>query len=291
MKRILITGKDSYIGTSFEKWVSQWPEEYDVMTVGTLNNEWEGIDLNIFDTVLHVAAIVHRKENDRIKSLYTEVNVNLPVKLAQKAKKSGVKQFVFMSSMSVYGLTEGLISDNTQLNPKTLYGKSKLEAEKKLLKLQTKDFKLVILRPPMVYGKNCTGNYSKLKKLSRLIYFFPNIKNVRSMIYIDNLCELIRLIIKKSQSGIFYPQNKEYVETAYLVKLIREYHGHRTITTDIFNIAIRKIIKKSSLFKKIFGNLVYSKNLSQSNDYCLFDFEESIKICESENSEFNGSNV
>lgn len=291
MKRILITGKDSYIGTSFEKWVSQWPEEYDVMTVGTLNNEWEGIDLNIFDTVLHVAAIVHRKENDRIKSLYTEVNVNLPVKLAKKAKKSGVKQFVFMSSMSVYGLTEGLISDNTQLNPKTLYGKSKLEAEKKLLKLQTKDFKLVILRPPMVYGKNCTGNYSKLKKLSRLIYFFPNIKNVRSMIYIDNLCELIRLIIKKSQSGIFYPQNKEYVETAYLVKLIREYHGHRTITTDIFNIAIRKIIKKSSLFKKIFGNLVYSKNLSQSNDYCLFDFEESIKICESGNKESNGSNV
>lgn len=291
MKRILITGKDSYIGTSFEKWVSQWPEEYDVMTVGTLNNEWEGIDLNIFDTVLHVAAIVHRKENDRIKSLYTEVNVNLPVKLAQKAKKSGVKQFVFMSSMSVYGLTEGLISDNTQLNPKTLYGKSKLEAEKKLLKLQTKDFKLVILRPPMVYGKNCTGNYSKLKKLSRLIYFFPNIKNVRSMIYIDNLCELIRLIIKKSQSGIFYPQNKEYVETAYLVKLIREYHGHRTITTDIFNIVIRKIIKKSSLFKKIFGNLVYSKNLSQSNDYCLFDFEESIKICESGNNESNGSNV
>lgn len=285
MKRILITGKDSYIGTSFEKWVSQWPEKYEVATVDTISNEWKAIDFSSFDLILHVAAIVHKKEKKRWIDLYEKINCNLPFDIAQKAKSEGVKQFVFISTMSVYGIDSGVIDQNTLLNPKTLYGKSKLHAENKLKKIESDCFKITIFRPPMVYGKHAKGNYSRLAKVAKKIPIFPDIQNERSMIYIDNLCEAIRIVIEKEKTGIFFPQNKDYVQTIELVKNIAATHGREVLFIKWFNPLIQVYIKKSSFMKKIFGSLVYEKSMSTKDgfDYCVVGFKESIKITETQN--------
>ncbi|WP_270507994.1 NAD-dependent epimerase/dehydratase family protein [Eubacterium limosum] len=285
MKRILITGKDSYIGTSFEKWVSMWPEKYEVATVDTINNQWKAIDFSSFDVILHVAAIVHKKEKKELADLYEKINCNLPIEISQKAKLEGVKQFIFMSTMSVYGIDTGVVDQNTLLNPKTLYGKSKLKAENKLKKIESNCFKITIIRPPMVYGKYAKGNYRRLAKVARKIPIFPDIQNERSMIYIDNLCEAIRIAIEKEKTGILFPQNKEYVQTTELVKNIAVTHGKAVLFIKWFNPLIQVGIKKSSFMKKIFGSLVYEKSMSTKDgfNYCLVGFEESIKITETQN--------
>lgn len=285
MKRILITGKDSYIGTSFEKWMSQWPGEYQVTTVDTINNAWKAMDFSSFDVILHVAAIVHKKEKKEMDDLYEKINCNLPFDIAQKAKSEGVKQFVFISTMSVYGIDSGVIDQNTLLNPRTLYGKSKLQAENKLKKIESDCFKITIFRPPMVYGKHAKGNYNRLAKVARKIPIFPDIQNERSMIYIDNLCEAIRMVIEKEKTGIFFPQNKDYVQTIELVKNIATIHGRAVLFIKWFNPLIQVCIKKSSFMKKVFGSLVYEKSMSTKDefDYYVVGFKESIKITETQN--------
>lgn len=281
MKRILITGKDSYIGTSFEKCVSQWPEKYQVTTVDTFSNEWKAMDFHSFDVILHVAAIVHKKEKNEAASLYEKINCDLTFDIAKKAKSEGVRQFIFMSTMSVYGLDSGIIVKNTPLHPKTLYGQNKLKAEKALVEAENDDFYVAIIRPPMVYGKGCKGNYTRLSRLALKTPVFPKIKNQRSMVHIDNLCECIRLLIDEQEQGIFFPQNSEYVNSAELVADIAEIHHKKVYLTKLFNPLINLLTKHMVVFQKVFGSLVYDQNLSHyKKDYNVVSFKKSIELTE-----------
>lgn len=276
MKKILITGKNSYIGNSFKEWLNQWPNEYQVDEVETRDDIWKEVDFSSYDSILHVAGIAHIKETKENQSLYYKVNRDLAVDIAKKAKKEGVKQFIFLSSMSVYGLTTGVIDENTPLLPKSAYGKSKLEAEQEISKLQDQNFKLAIIRPPMVYGENSKGNYSKLSKLAKITPIFPDIDNKRSMIYIDNLSEFVRNLISKNKYGIYHPQNNEYVKTSEMVRKISEVHEKKIYLTKKIN-SIIKILMKFDFFQKVFGNLVYTKS---KNDLYLIDFNMSIELTE-----------
>lgn len=283
MKRILITGKDSYIGTCFEKWVGQWPEKYIVSTVDTINDEWRKMSFKDFDVVLHVAAIVHKKEKKEMFPLYMKINCGLPFEIAQKAKEEGVKQFIFMSTMSVYGIEEGIIDEKSILQPKTLYGKSKFQAEKQLIELETDDFNLVFVRPPMVYGRESKGNYPKLVKMIQSVPIFPDIDNERSLIHIDNLCEFLRLIIDDGEKGIYFPQNKDYVKTSEMVRRIAAIHKRKIYLLSFFNPVIKILKKRIVLLNKVFGDLVYDKKLSnyKNFEYCIWNFEQSISLTES----------
>ena len=287
MKRILITGANSYIGTSFEKWVSQYPDKYSVDTVDIKSKKWQDKSFKRYDVIFHVAGIVHIKEKKVEK--YFKVNRDLTIEVAEKAKREGVKQFIFLSTMGVYGVETGYITIDTKPNPKTPYAKSKYEAEQYLLKMNTNNFKIAIIRPPIVYGKGCKGNYPRLAKLALKIPIFPNIQNKRSMIYIDNLCEFIRVLIDNWSSGLYFPQNKEYVNITELVKLVRQAHGKRTIVTKAFNWGIIVGLKFSKTFRKVFGTLVYKKGMPGGPDALLNDetikyetisFGESIKHTE-----------
>lgn len=168
--KILITGKDSYLGTSFEQYIKKESEGYQIDTIDVRNSNWEKVDFSGYDVVINVAGIVHRNPNKTDESLYYKVNRDLAIELATKAKNEGIKQFVQMSTMAVYGI-EGQIGRvveidvNTSCKPRSAYGKSKLEADYQLLNLKDKDFKVSIVRPPMVYGPNCVGNYVLLSKL------------------------------------------------------------------------------------------------------------------------------
>ncbi len=157
MKRVLITGANSYIGTSFEEYVKNKDSNFEIDTLDLLDPNWEEFDFSGYDSIFHVAAIVHKREKKISYEEYKKVNTDLPVLIAKKAKKAGVSQFIFLSTMSVYGLNTGKIASSTLAIPTTKYGQSKYQAEEELLKLRDCQFKLVIVRPPIVYGKGSKG--------------------------------------------------------------------------------------------------------------------------------------
>ncbi|GAA4068683.1 NAD-dependent epimerase/dehydratase family protein [Amphibacillus indicireducens] len=281
MKRILITGAGSYIGTSFENWVSQWPEKYQVDTIDMRGNEWKDKLFSTYDVIYHIAAIVHVKENDTEK--YFSVNRDLAVEVAKKAKAEGVKQFIFLSTMGVYGKETGFIDENTKPNPKTPYAQSKLEAEELLKGLTNDSFKVATLRPPIVYGKDCRGNYPRLAGMALKLPIFPKGKNERSMIFIDNLSEFVRLTIDKELSGLLFPQNKEYVNTTELVRLIAKTHDKELKVTGVFNPFVYLGIKMSETFGKVFGSFTYDKQMPggpEEYNYETCSFKESIERTE-----------
>lgn len=281
MRRILITGKNSYIGTKFEEWLSRYHDEYEVDRINLRDESWKELDFSKYDVVYHVAGIAHRKETNENRDLYYKVNRDLAYEVAKKSKDDGVKQFIFLSTMSVYGLETGIIDENTPLKPNNAYGKSKLEAEELIKSLEDKSFMVAIIRPPMVYGKDCKGNYQRLSKLAVKTPIFPDVDNKRSMIYIDNLSEFIRLLIDNCSSGLFLPQNSEYVNTSEMVRLIAEVHGRKIIMTRLFNLLLSLL--NISTVNKVFGNLIYKiDNSNHVSNYDTCNFRESINYTEME---------
>lgn len=291
--RVLIAGAGSYIGTSFETWVSGNCPDILTDTIDMKGEDWRQSDFSRYDSVFHVAGLAHAdvgKVTEEQKKLYYKVNAELAVECAKKAREDGVKQFIFMSSMIVYGESGGIgkpkmITGNTPLAPANFYGDSKVKAEEGLRKLETENFKIVILRPPMIYGKGSRGNYPLLSKMAGKLPVFPKIENERSMLYIGNLCKFVSLMILNRESGIFFPQNVEYVRTCDLVGLIAAEKGKKIYLTEIFN-SILSVIGKTggrlgSLLNKAFGNMTYEKELSKyRQEYCLYNFEESVRLTE-----------
>ncbi len=286
MKKILITGAGSYIGTSFENWVSQWPEKYKVDTISVHGDNWKNVDFGQFDSIFHVAGIAHVDAKAEMEELYYKVNRDLTIEVAKKAKADGAKQFVFMSSIIVYGDSgkigkKRVITWGTVPKPANFYGNSKLTAEQGITPLESEQFKVTILRPPMIYGKGSRGNYPKLSKLAQKFPVFPDIDNERSMLYVDNLCEFVRLVIDDEESGLFFPQNKEFVRTSEMVCLIGKVYGKNIKLIKIFNPAIKVLAGKIGLINKVFGNLVYEKSMSEYREnYLIRDFKQSIEMTE-----------
>ncbi|MGO4940647.1 NAD-dependent epimerase/dehydratase family protein [Fundicoccus sp. Sow4_D5] len=281
-KSILVTGENSYIGNSFVHYAKNKQKNYTIHKLSLRENKWMDEDFTKFDVIIHLAGIAHIKETPTNRQLYFDINKDLALKVARKAKKSGVKQFIFFSTMSVYGKRIGKIDSSTKENPNSAYGMSKLEAEKEMENLNTKNFKLVIIRPPMVYGPDCPGNYNALSLVSKKICMFPSFHNSRSMIFVDNLSELLINIIDKSANGKYFPQNKEYVCTSDMIEKIAEYHNMRVRRIDMFNRIIHKL--NIGILHKIFGDLTYSKELSETDfNYQVVEFEESIILSEKGN--------
>lgn len=286
MKKILITGANSYIGTSFEKWLNNWTNEYSVDTIDMKDPSWKEKNFSGYDVIFHVAGIAHVSTDPKMEDLYYKVNRDLTIETAQKAKLDGVKQFIFMSSIIVYGDSSHInkkrvIDKNTIPEPSNFYGNSKLQAEEGIIKLQDDSFNIVVLRPPMIYGKSSKGNYQLLSKIAKKSPIFPNIENERSMLHIDNLCEFIRLMIQNNEKGVFFPQNKEYVKTSELVKLIAESNGKKILETKVFNPVLRLMGSYVGVVNKAFGSLVYEKNMSDyREEYIVRDFKESVRFTE-----------
>ncbi len=282
MKKILITGKNSYIGTSFEKYMNHFADNYQIDKISVEGDKWREHDFSKYDVVFDVAGIAHIKITPDMKDTFYKVNRDLAIELCEKAKHEGVSQFIYLSSMNVYGDTSELITKYIAPSPKNFYGDSKLQADTSIQKMNTDIFKVVSIRPPVVYGAGCKGNYPKLSKLARLCPVFPAYNNTRSMIYIDNLCELIRLIIDNCDHGIFHPQNREYISTLKMVKEIAKVHKKKITTLKLFNPIIRFLLYKNHYINRAFADDYYSKEISEHYNYayCVVDFQESIRNTE-----------
>lgn len=265
MKKILITGTNSYIGTSFANYMAQWPQEYQVDTIDMVDGSWRDKSFVGYDSVFHVAGIAHintKKFSQSQRDSYWTVNAEMPVDVAKHSKDSGVSQFIFLSSMSVYGEHGSLkhpvvITPETLPKPNDIYGRSKLSAEEGLLLLDGETFIVCILRPPMVYGPGCKGNYPLLEKAALRLPIFPDIMNERSMLQINILCDTVKQAIDAESSGIHYPQNPEYACTSQMAKEIALAHGKTIRLTRAFNPLLRLLSGRVSLVDKVFGNLVY----------------------------------
>ena len=290
MKKVLITGANSYIGTSFENYVMQC-HDYQIDTVDMIDGKWRDKSFSEYDSVFHVAGIAHSdtgKVSEERKQFYYQINTDLTIETAEKAKADGVGQFIFMSSAIVYGDSAPIgkpkrITRDTPVAPANFYGDSKVQAENGLLKLADEGFHVVILRPPMIYGKGSKGNYPQLSKFAQKLPLFPYIKNERSMLYIGNLTEFVKLMIDNNESGIFYPQNAEYVATSEMVQVIAQAHGKKTRLVKGTTVPLKAMSHVTGLVNKAFGNLSYDMSMSEyKENYRKFSFEESIRQTEVE---------
>lgn len=289
-KKILITGANSYIGQSVENWLKKTSDHYHIDTLDMLDKNWKEHDFSKYDVVYHVAGIAHAdvgNVSDEVKQKYYQVNRDLALEVANLAKEKGVKQFIFMSSMIIYsGCKETFITKDTVPQAENFYGDSKLQADLALQKLNDESFKVCIVRPPMIYGKGSKGNYPLLVKLATKLPVFPIVKNRRSMLHIDNLCEFIRLMIDNEESGIFFPQNDEYTNTSDMVKMIAKVKHHKIIMLPGTNIMIQLMTKVpgkiGTLANKAFGSSAYDMILSyyDKGNYRVHSLNESIQVSE-----------
>lgn len=318
MKRILIAGANSYIGTSLERYLleynaSQGRELYRVDTISQRDSLWENHDFHGYDAVFQASGIAHVDTGAvtlEQQALYYRVNCDLAVATARKAQEAGVGLFLYPSSIIVYGDSapygkSRVITRRTPADNQHFYGDSKIRAEEELsrLLLEGKEklpvsgsddregqgteraFQVAILRLPMVYGKGSKGNYPLLAKLADRLPFFPDVQNQRSMIYIENLCEFIRQRIEEGQGGLYFPQNPEYTTTSRMVQEIAAAHGKKVRLLKVLNplvaLASRMPGKIGAMANKAFGSLVYDRDMSGNvESYCLYDLQESIRRTE-----------
>lgn len=270
--KVLITGKNGYVGKNIGNFLLYKNMEVKYVSVRNGISEDEFVDV---DVVVHCAAIVHKKEA-KFATLYDKVNYELTLDIAKKAKKKGVKQFVFMSTMAVYGKSEGEINANTPLQPITLYGESKLKAEIALKKMADEDFKVSIIRPPMVYGRSCPGNYKKLRLLALKLPVFPLVENERSFIYVENLAYFIWNIISENKQGTFMPMDSNKESTDTMAKYICSANNKEIKLSPFFGKIVKKIPLNS--LKKAFGSLYYGNDIAEMVSFT--GFREAINYTE-----------
>lgn len=282
MKRVLITGKNSYVGTNVERWLMKDPDNYYVETLDMRDPNWKDFDFSKFDVVFHVAGIAHVSSKRNMDEQYYKINKDLAIETAKHSKKNRIKQFIFMSSMIIYGNDNPINNTNhidvELYNPINAYGKSKFEADLGIQKISGEGFNVSIIRTPVIYGPECKGNFPRLQKFAKHLMIIPNLKNQRSMIYIENFAEFVKKIIDYKEYGIFYPQNNEYVQTSDILKFTRDALGKKSISLKLFNPLIRLLTKRSNLFKKVYGNKTYDLELNNNEKlkYNLVDVKESI---------------
>lgn len=285
MKRILITGANSYVGTSVEHYLTRWMDRYEVDTLSLRDLAWKDKSFSRYDAVFHVAGVAH-SDSGRISKekarLYYAVNTDLTIETAKKAKADGVGQFIFMSSAIVYGNSAPIgktkiITKDTPAAPSNCYGDSKMQAEKGLALLSDDTFHVAIIRPPMIYGKGCKGNYLALSKIAQMTPVFPYVDNQRSMLYIENLCEFVRILIEERKQGTFWPQNREYSNTSELVKMIAQLHGKKVHLLHGMTLPLKILSRFVPAINKAFGSLSYDRTISEEmEDNRWFSLEESL---------------
>lgn len=281
-KKVLITGANSYIGDSFKAYAKIHYPNISIDIIDMRDGLWKEYDFSPYDAVFHVAGIAHAdvgSVSDTEKHKYYAINRDLAIETAKLARESGVKQFILMSSMIIYGDSapygkKKVIDEYTVPSPANFYGDSKWQADKGVRALQREGFKVAVLRPPMIYGVGSKGNFLILVRLVKMLPVFPDIHNERSMLYIDNLCEFVSLLILSGESGIYFPQDSTYVKTSEMVRKIASVSGKKMWITRLFNpvVYVASYVpgKISGMNNKAFGNCVYSHQLS---DYENLDYQ------------------
>ncbi|MBQ8240268.1 MAG: NAD-dependent epimerase/dehydratase family protein [Bacteroides sp.] len=286
MKKVMLVGVGGYIGGKFTEYIHKNYPDWQVDAVDSMNRKWAEADFTGYDAVYNVSGLAHANARQGTEEQYYAVNGQLPIDVAMKAKAEGVPMFVQMSSMVVYGDMSGLgeekniLEDTVPAEP-TIYGKSKMMAERGLQKLVDETFQVAIMRPPLIYSEYARDNFPRLVNFAKKMPIFPKLKNQQSMVYVDNLCELVHLIIENNKGGIYYPQQECYIETSKIVKDIADAVGNKMWQTKFFNPFLKLFSKwdKLAFIHKAFGSITYDMSISNhfGGKYRVVSYEESIR--------------
>lgn len=281
MKRILITGRNGFLGGAVARRLSEFPDRYEWDFLSLRRDDWRNADLSGYDCVLHLAGLAHASQKKSMIPLYRSVNRDLTLEIARMARAAGVPQFVFLSSSIVFGPPSRagrpfVITPETTPNPKGAYALSKFEAECGLRAMETEGFRVAILRPMMVYGPGCKGNYNRLRGLVSRMNFFPDFSNLRGAIYVESLVELILRIIQGGQGGIYHPQDEFVAATADFVREIARFRGKTMHFTRVFNPFLR-LLGGVSIVRRAFGSFSYRPDMTEfPQQYRITPFPESV---------------
>ena len=282
MTELLLTGASGFIGSNVR---AQMPDSIRVTPLSVRNDDWRNADFSRFDAVLHAAGIAHVLDGSMMGEAYHEVNCVRTLEIAEKAKKAGVGLFVFLSSIIVFGAptpagVHAPITPQTAPNPENAYGKSKLDAENGLRAMEADSFRVAILRLPMVYGRGCKGNYTRLASLARKCPLFPAFDNRRSMLYIENLTSLIAKIVFDCPSGTYHPRDGVSRSTGEIARAICAAHGKKCVQTRLLAPAVR-LMGKDGIVRRAFGDQEYASDMPDyPANYRAFDFESAIRKTE-----------
>lgn len=277
--KVLITGSSGFVGNYF---TNKYKDKYEIQTFSFLKDNINTLECQDIDAIFHLSALVHQM-NGAGADEYEKVNVAQTLELAAKAKQSGVKQFVFMSTVKVYGEeTNTKYTEETICTPEDEYGKSKLKAERELRKLEDENFIVSIIRTPIVYGYGVKANIKNLVGLVNKVSILPfgSIENKRSMVYIGNLCHLVDVVIEQKKSGIFLASDDEPLSTSKLIHLIAKSLNKKVYLIKIpFFESLFKVLKPS-FYKRLYGSLevdntITKEKLNLKNPY---NVEEGILL-------------
>ena len=273
--KLLITGSNGFVGSYF---INKYKNKYKIKTFSFLKDDINSLDCKDVDIVFHLSALVHQMGGASAEE-YEKINVTQTLELAQKVKELRVKHFVFMSTVKVYGEeTESKYTEDSICNPEDDYGKSKLKAEKLLLELKDKNFKISIIRTPIIYGHGVKANIKNLINLVNKISILPfgNIQNKRSMVYIGNICHLVDVVIEQQQNGVFLASDEQPLSTSKLIELIAKNLDKKIYLLKIpFFESLLKLLKPS-FHKRLYGSLevdntITKEKLNLKNPYSVED--------------------
>lgn len=295
--RILVVGKSGYVSTCFQSYIKKYPDVL-VDSISARNEGWKEHDFHGYDAVFNATGLAHNDARKGTEVEFMALNAILPFELALKAKTESVPVFIHMSSMIVYGDMSNVgdfafIDEHTKPKPENIYGISKLRGEENIQSLNDNNFHVAIIRSSLVYGESAVDNFLKLTDYAVKLPVFPNIQNYRSMIYSDNLCELIKLIAETKKSGLFYPQQEKHIQTAQLLYDIGDQAGHRVILTRVFNPLIKLLSPYIGLIRKVFGSEAYKLEASNHFEgaYRVVSYEESVKRIAASKHKNNGETL
>lgn len=286
VKKVMLVGTGGYVGCKFTEYIDKNYSDWKIDAVDSMNNKWAEADFHGYDAVYNVSGLAHANARHGSEEQYYEVNGKLPIDVATKAKAEGVPIFIQMSSQIVYGDMSGLgeekiITAETVPSEPTIYGKSKMMAERGLQTLVDENFQVAIMRPPLIYSEFARDNFPRLVNFAKRMPIFPKLENKQSMVYIDNLCELIRLIIENNKGGIYFPQQECYIETSKIVADIAKAVGNKMWQPRFFNPLLRLLSKVPQLgfIHKAFGSIAYDMEMSNHFDgtYRVVSYEESVR--------------
>jgi len=254
--KVIVTGASGFIG---KRLIEMAEHRYEILPVSLRNNNLSNVDLTGTDVIVHLAGKAHemKKADDR---LFYDINYQLTKQLAEKALQEKIPHFIYISTIKVYGdETNKILNEHSACNPTDAYGKSKLQAEQYLQTISAHKMAVAIVRPPLVYGPEVKGNMMRLLRLSNKKIPLPlaNTNNLRSMVYIDNLIELIFIIIKKKAVGIFIASDEKPLSTGAVLQIIKNNLGNNTKLTNL-PVAARKLLKKlrPGLYSRLFDSFI-----------------------------------
>lgn len=278
MKKVLVTGKKGSLSVAVSEYLDQ--KEYcSTERISLRDDRFLSASFSDVDTVVHIAGVTPK--NSRSIMDFYAVNTDLTRRLAEKCREEGVRQFIYISSMAVYGVTQsmddekGTVTANTPLSPASDYGKSKLQAEQTLNELADERFSVAIIRVPSIYGKGKTEYLDQYRYLAQKTSSIPVAfaDHYKSAICVENLCELIALIIKNDAKGVFCPDDGCYAAVDYCCAIFPEKKRSRLLgrMMEIF-------LKQNERILDYYGTVCYARELTDIFDgaYRIKSFQEAV---------------